>query len=117
MNEIDNNLGKNIATERYQQKMTQEQLAEFSDLTINYLSKIERDQAKKISAESLYKIAQAFNVSINDLMEAKATTTKAPQVKDTYQRQLENYLSQLDVEQSENICKFLIKLIKEINSN
>lgn len=112
MNEIDN-LGKNIATQRHQQKMTQEQLAEFSDLTINYLSKIERGQAKKISAESLYKIAQALNVSMNDLIEAKATTTA--KTKGAYQRQLENYLSQLDVEQSENICKFLIKLIKEIN--
>ncbi|HJG16489.1 helix-turn-helix transcriptional regulator [Ligilactobacillus salivarius] len=49
-----------MSYERKQQGMTQEQLAEFSDLTVNYLSKIERGIAKKVSAESLYRISQAL---------------------------------------------------------
>lgn len=32
---MENNIGGNIAKERHNQNMTQEQLAEFSDLTIN----------------------------------------------------------------------------------
>ena len=68
MREI-NNLGKNIANERRKQKMTQEQLAEFSDLTVNYLSKIERGLAKKISVESLYKITKALNISTDYLIQ------------------------------------------------
>ena len=39
---MNNYLGKNIAAQRHTARMTQEQLAELSDMTINYLSKIER---------------------------------------------------------------------------
>ena len=39
---MNNYLGKNIATQRHAARMTQEQLAELSDMTINYLSKIEQ---------------------------------------------------------------------------
>jgi len=49
---MDNNVGANIAQERHNQGMTQEQLAELSDLTINYLSKVERGAAKQISANT-----------------------------------------------------------------
>ena len=44
---MNNYLGKNIATQRHAARMTQEQLAELSDTTINYLSKIERGLSSK----------------------------------------------------------------------
>lgn len=47
---MNNYLGKNIATQRHAARMTQEQLAELSDMTINYLSKIKRGVVKQIRA-------------------------------------------------------------------
>lgn len=68
---MNNYLGKNIATQRHVARMTQEQLAELSDMTINYLSKIERGVVKQIGAGSLYRIAKALNVSMESLVEAR----------------------------------------------
>lgn len=55
-----NNVGGNIARERHNQHMTQEQLAELSDLTINYLSKIERGTIKQVGANTLFRISKAL---------------------------------------------------------
>ncbi|WP_421721941.1 helix-turn-helix domain-containing protein, partial [Bacillus amyloliquefaciens] len=41
-------IGKNITARRHQLKMTQEQLAELSNLSVNYISKIERGTTPKI---------------------------------------------------------------------
>lgn len=107
----DNILGRNISRERKQQNMTQEQLAEFSDLTVNYLSKIERGIAKKVSAESLYRIAQALNVSIESFFSKEEP---APQEleKGPYQKQLANYFSTLEADKTEAICKHLLEVLK-----
>ena len=107
----DNILGRNISHERKQQKMTQEQLAEFSDLTVNYLSKIERGIAKKVSAESLYRIAKALNVSMESFF-SKEEPTPQELEKGPYQKQLANYFSNLEADKAEAICKHLVALLK-----
>lgn len=107
----DNILGRNISRERKQQNMTQEQLAEFSDLTVNYLSKIERGIAKKVSAESLYRIAQALNVSMESFF-SKEKSTPQELEKGPYQKQLANYLSTLEADKTEAICKHILEVLK-----
>ena len=107
----ENILGHNISHERKQQNMTQEQLAEFSDLTVNYLSKIERGIAKKVSADSLYRIAKALNVSMESFFLKDETTEQSIEV-GPYHRQLDNYLSSLDMDKTEAICKHLLQVLK-----
>lgn len=107
----ENVLGHNISRERKQQNMTQEQLAEFSDLTVNYLSKIERGLAKKVSADSLYRIAKALNVSMESFFLKDETAEQSIEV-GPYHRQLDNYLSSLDIDKAEAICKHLIQVLK-----
>lgn len=107
----DNTLGRNISHERKQQNMTQEQLAEFSDLTVNYLSKIERGIAKKVSAESLYRIAKALNVSMESFFSKEGPIPQKLE-KGPYQKQLANYLSTLEVDKTEVICKHLLEVLK-----
>lgn len=113
MNE--NILGRNIARERKNQSMTQEQLAEFSDLTVNYLSKIERGIAKRVSADSLFKISHALNISMDSLFTDHITSTYKV-YKGPYQRQLDNYFSTLGFDKTEKICKHLL-MILELSSN
>lgn len=48
---MDNNLqiGEKIRKQRIKANLTQEKLAEYSDLSINFISKLERGQKKNIS--------------------------------------------------------------------
>jgi len=60
-------LGERIAQTRKAQKLSQEKLAEFADITATNLSHIERGKIKT-SIETLVAIANALNVTANDLL-------------------------------------------------
>lgn len=102
-------IGKNITARRHQLKMTQEQLAELSNLSVNYISKIERGTTPKISAKTLYQLAKSLNVSMENLLKEKATykINIGP-----YQQQLETYLNQYPREKAEQLSKSILKLLK-----
>lgn len=104
------NVGGNIARERHNQNMTQEQLAEFSDLTINYLSKIERGTVKQVGANTLYRISKALGVTMDSLMtgnDIKSSTEFGPNL-----RQLIKFLDELNPVQGEEISKKLLEALK-----
>jgi len=61
-------LGKRIKELRTQKQLTQERLAELSDMTERNLSKIECG-INFVSAETLEKMAKALNVSPKDLFD------------------------------------------------
>ncbi|MCD8026942.1 MAG: helix-turn-helix domain-containing protein [Clostridiales bacterium] len=61
-----NNLGANIKKIRQAKGMTQEQLAERADISVNFMSLIEN--GKNMSAETLVKIANSLEVSVDNLM-------------------------------------------------
>lgn len=107
---MDNNVGANIAQERHNQGMTQEQLAELSDLTINYLSKVERGAAKQISANTLYKLSKALGLSMDSLM--TGTNTQPIDQGGPNQRQLNTYLNKLTDKSREDISKQVLELLK-----
>ncbi|WP_334330533.1 helix-turn-helix domain-containing protein [Companilactobacillus sp. HBUAS59699] len=107
---MDTNVGGNIARERHNQKMTQEQLAEFSDLTINYLSKIERGTTTRLSANTLNKIAKSLGVTMDSLMNGENIESNkkfGPNL-----RQLANFLNNLEPEQGEQLSKRVLQVIK-----
>jgi transcriptional regulator with XRE-family HTH domain len=59
-------VGKNILVLRKQAELTQEQLAEKSDLHCTYLSDVERG-VENVSLDSLARIAHALKVKLSDL--------------------------------------------------
>lgn len=53
---------------RRQKGITQEQLAELSGISLNFVSKIERKQKQNISIKTLMALASALNVKPSDLL-------------------------------------------------
>ena len=62
-----NEIGKRIKTKRLELKLTQEKLAEMTDLTETYIGAIERSTSK-CSIETLVKIAQVLNMNLDYLI-------------------------------------------------
>lgn len=59
-------LGETIRAERLKAGLSQEQLAEKSDLARNYIGNIERAE-HKVTLETLARISKALNLKVNDL--------------------------------------------------
>ena len=62
----DNTLGNTIRQERLRKGLTQEQLAEKAEISLNFMSLIEN--GKNMSAQTLIKIAQALDIDLNSLV-------------------------------------------------
>jgi transcriptional regulator with XRE-family HTH domain len=60
-------LGETVRARRKKARLSQEQLAEKADLTRNYIGDIERAE-KKITLETLAKIAKALKCRVRDLI-------------------------------------------------
>jgi transcriptional regulator with XRE-family HTH domain len=71
-------LSQAIVSRRKELNLTQEKLAESSNLSINYISRIERGTSSHISAISLYKIANALNMPMEVLMGKVTHSAKIP---------------------------------------
>lgn len=104
-----NNLGANIATLRHQQHLTQEQLAELSNITVNYLSKVERGAATQISALTLNQIAAALHVPLDTLVNGFEPLAK--QVLGPQQRQLNAFLNELSYPERESLSEHLLQIL------
>lgn len=104
-------IGENIAKYRRNQGLTQEQLANLSGLTPNYLSKIERGVADNFSAINLVRIAQALNVSVDDLVDHKKVRTAERH----YQVELNELLNQMSSQKSEKLSRLLVEIIQSFD--
>ena len=60
--------GKNVKVLRNKKQISQEKLAELSELDRTYISSVERGQ-RNISILNIIKIADALDVTINSLLE------------------------------------------------
>ena len=60
-------LGKRIREERLKKHLTQEQLAEYSDISLSYMGQIERGE-RKVTLETLLRICSWLKVSIDFLL-------------------------------------------------
>lgn len=61
-------IGPNIKKIRQQKKLSQEKLARLTDISLNTLTKIESGFTKRPSIQTIYKIAKALDVTIENLM-------------------------------------------------
>jgi transcriptional regulator with XRE-family HTH domain len=61
-------LGLNIRVSRTRRQLTQEGLADAAELHPTYISEIERGK-RRISVETLLKIAKALNCSVSELLD------------------------------------------------
>ena len=59
--------GKNVLVFRKEKKLTQEQLGKLADVSRNYISMIERGEAKSVSDEIIRKLALALEVTQEEL--------------------------------------------------
>lgn len=60
-------VGEAIRIRRKKARLSQEKLAEKADLTLNYIGQVERAE-KKITLETLWRIAKALKVRVRDLV-------------------------------------------------
>ena len=106
-----NNIGSNIRTQRYRAGLTQEKLAEYSGLSVNFISKIERTQNQNISVQKLSHIADALGISVSDLFTENDTTRTSDLP--PYTALLLRQLKSLDYETANQISKHFSQLLSD----
>lgn len=67
------NLGKRIREERLKLNLTQEQLAEYVDISASYMGQIERGE-RSVTLDTLIRITNRLNVSIDYLLKDSIIT-------------------------------------------
>lgn len=75
-------LGKRLASIRKEQKITQERLAEMTDLANNYISNIETGRSIP-SLETLVKLCESLKITPNDLLLGTVQTAEDYQAHET----------------------------------
>ena len=99
-------VGRRIAKARTEKGYSQAVLAEKANISISHLSNIERGR-KSLSAEVLFKIAEALQTSVDSLL-----FTDIPQVHKEIESQIDINLNNCTVREKE----FILKLIKDIGA-
>ena len=112
-------LGEEISRRRREQKLTQEDLAELSDLSVNFISRLERTKDQNISIQKLDSIARALNTNTPDIINnaySVANVKPESHVNNTpiFIQKVTNELRKLPDDQAERVCKSLIVLLKEM---
>ena len=70
-------LGKRIKEERIRCNLTQEQLAELTDVSTTYIGFVERGK-RSITLEKLIDISSCLHVSIDDLLQDRVPSAQTP---------------------------------------
>ena len=114
------NLGEEISRRRRDQKLTQEDLAELSDLSVNFISRLERTKDQNISIQKLDSISRALNTTtpdiINNAYRTKKIKPESPvDTTPIFIQKVTNELRKIPADKAERICKSLIVLLKEID--
>ena len=97
-------IGKIIRQRRQQQGITIEQLAEQSNVSISLISRLERGKVNNIKIQSLSAIAETLNLKLADFF-------RDPLLQSTNVVALLDYLSDLPVNQREELAGVLLKLL------
>lgn len=105
-------LGQNIHKLRIKQNLTQEQLAELCGLTVNFISRIERDKTNRVSVFTVQKIAKALNTTVDDLLNDDINDNKLHKQVNANQQLLNNELDKLGNTKSEKLSKLFLDILK-----
>lgn len=108
-----NNLSQNIVAQRHALHLTQEKLAERAGISVNFLSKLERSASKSVSAETLQRLANALEISMEELL--NGSNHNQQNFPGPYEAKLNKLLLNYDQNTREQICKGLITIIKSFN--
>ena len=87
-------LGKKIRSLRLSRGWTQEQLAEYADLHVSYVVLLEKG-ANRATIETLEKLAQAFGISISELVHSLDETNDDP-MKKQMRDLMEDFVQKID---------------------
>lgn len=101
-------IGDNIREERQKQELTQEQLAELSNISLNFISKLERNKRQNLTIKTLQAIAEALKVSPSKLLTTKPIT----QTRRIKIDQLSNKLYKMPLEVSEQLTTSFLQIVK-----
>lgn len=104
---MEQQLGKNIANRRHELNMTQQQLAELSNLSINFISRLERGGSNDVSSTTLLRLATALGTSMDSLMTNQASSHRGLQL-----RKLINKLENYDYSKTEHLSKIILELLE-----
>ena len=74
---ITTEIGNRIRIQRQRKHLSQEKLAEYSDLHHTYIGQLERGE-KTPSIDTLYKIAKGLNIPLTALLDGIETIAEAP---------------------------------------
>lgn len=113
MNDL--NIGKTIRIRRKKLKITQEELAELSNLSVNYISKIERDNDQNISLKSLSSIANALNLKVEQLLKDEIPQDTITASLSSQQKLFITELNRFSKHKQVEIIKSFITLLKLLN--
>lgn len=109
MDELYYKLGQNIKKLRKELGFTQEKLSESTGLSPNFICLLESGK-RKPSLETIYKLSVALNVPMHKLFYFADTTKINEKNKESYDKKLNNLLSDLTI----NDKLFLNDLIKTL---
>lgn len=107
-------VGQAIKFYRKERGLTQEQVAEKSNLSVKYISLLENGSSKNISIQKLSNIATALDVSLASLL-----TTNKPQFSDNstpYTELLFLKLQNLPIEEAEEFSKVFLDLFRSLEN-
>ena len=110
------NIGSLIRKRRKELNITQEELAELSNLSVNYISKIERIDDQNISLKSLIAIANALNLTLDQLLKDEShNKSTVIGLNNSQQKLLINDLNQFNHKDQFEIIKAIRELLKLMN--
>ena len=89
-----------------------EELAEYSNLSVNYISKIEREKKQNVSIEKLVDICNALDISVEEILDSKHNLS----IKNLPPNAIEliTYLRDSDSSNIDEICEQLLLLMKKM---
>ncbi|MQB95682.1 XRE family transcriptional regulator [Lactobacillus reuteri] len=102
-----NALGTNIVKRRHDLKLTQAQVAEAADISINFLSKLERNHISQVSSDTLQHLAKALGTSMDSLV---AGNNKHPD-RGPAQTKLNDLLDSYPLTDRERLCRDFIDIL------
>jgi transcriptional regulator with XRE-family HTH domain len=106
------NIGGRVRTLRTEQKITLPALAERTGLSKGLLSKLENSEEPNPSISTLFKIAEAFEITVADLLETEHAQIKRviPDEPPKWQKNLISYLESQKKEPDQDILNALYLL-------
>lgn len=106
-------IGEKIRIRRKELGMTQEKLAELSNLSPNFISRLERTDNQNVSLRALESISKAMDINVSDLLQIGSGIDA---VNSSYYTQaFISHLLELPDDKANDLSKHLLELLGDID--